>query len=83
MEDVIALSVASRLRKLEVPARRIARILAAIRGHSPLRPRYLLTDGRTVFFRNDDGEVMDLLRTRQAAFALFLEPLYPEAAELA
>ncbi len=77
MEDVVALSVASRLRKLGLPTRRIARVLAAVRTNAKVQPRYLLTDGKTVFFRDDDGALIDLLRQHQAAFALFLEPLYP------
>ena len=43
-----------------------------------IEPRYLLTDGKSVFFRDDGGELIDLLRAHQAAFALFLEPLYPK-----
>jgi DNA-binding transcriptional MerR regulator len=78
LEDVIALSVASRLRRLGLPARRISRVLAAVRANAMVQPRYLLTDGKSVFFRDDGGSVLDLLRQHQAAFALFLEPLYPK-----
>jgi len=53
-------------------------VLKAVRANAKVQPRYLLTDGRTVFFRDDGGDVVDLLREHQAAFALFLEPL-PEA----
>lgn len=78
IEDVVALSIARRLRTLGMPARRIGHVLAAVRANAKLQPRYLLTDGKTVFFRDDSGAVVDLLREHQAAFALFLEPLYPK-----
>jgi DNA-binding transcriptional MerR regulator len=78
IEDVFALSVAARLRTLGIPARRIGRILKALRAQADARPRYLLTDGHSVFLQNDRGLVMDLLREHQAAFAVFLEPLYSQ-----
>jgi len=78
IEDVVALSVANRLRRLDVPTRRIARIVKAVRANAKIEPRYLLSDGKSVFFRDDGGELIDLLRERQTAFALFLEPLYPK-----
>jgi DNA-binding transcriptional MerR regulator len=78
LEDVIALSVANRLRKMGIPARRISRILSAVRANAKVKPRYLFTDGKTVFFKDDGGSVVNLLRQHEAAFALFLEPLYEE-----
>ena len=78
LEDVFALSIAKRLRALGLPARRIGRVLAAVRSRALLQPRYLLTDGKSVFFEDDTGAVVDMLREHQAAFALFLDPLYPK-----
>lgn len=76
LEDVVALSVANRLRTLGMPARRIGRVVRAVRENAKVQPRYLLTDGKSVFFRDESGAVVDLLRQHQAAFTVFLEPLY-------
>lgn len=83
MDDVVALSVAARLRTFGMPARRIAPVLKALRGHVMARPRYLLTDGKSVFLRDEDGAVLDLLRRQQVAFAVFLDPLYDELSAVA
>jgi hypothetical protein len=76
MQDVVALSLAARLRALGLPARRIGRIVRAFRSKMGARPMYLLTDGKTVFFRDEEGAVIDLLREHQIAIAVVLQSLY-------
>jgi len=75
-EDVVCMAVAVRLRRVGMKPARIKKAVKLMRDDPQLQQKWLVSDGDRVYLRNDDGSLVDLLKARQLAIALFLEPLH-------